>query len=368
MSDKKNRNTRAVQTERRRMLLEATMSAIHEYGLSNLTLAKIGSEAGLSAGSVNFHFDSKQALLLATLTQISEEFEQRIQHAVANAGDDPAARLLALIDASVDPEITEPRKTAVWFAFASEARSREDYQRICGARERKIFQLTHGLCIDVIREGGKLKQMDPRAMANAIQGLIDEIWEEILYQGHDFDRRDARHVYLSFLASVFPWAYQLPSRQETKTGPREVNISAAETSDLTELGALFDRYRQFYEQTADEKLARRFLRQNLEKKRSTIYLARAEDGELLGFVQLYASWCSVSAAPLCILYDLFVDNGARQGGVGRALMKRAELHARKMKACRIDLETAQDNLTAQFLYEDLGYQRETRFLKYSLAL
>ena len=137
MNDRKSRNNQALQAERRRMLLEATMDAIHEFGLSNVTLAKIAGAAGLSAGSVNFHFDSKQALLLATLTQIAEEFEVRIQDAVDTAGSDPGARLLALIDASLDPEITQPRKTAVWFAFASEARSRDDYQRICGEREKE---------------------------------------------------------------------------------------------------------------------------------------------------------------------------------------------------------------------------------------
>ena len=39
-----------------------------------------------------------------------------------------------------------------------------------------------------------------------------------------------------------------------------------------------------------------------------------------------------------------------------------------MKACRIDLETAHDNLIGQALYENLGYERDTHFYKYSLAL
>lgn len=368
MNDRKSRNTQAVQAERRRLLLEATMSAIHEHGLSKLTLAKIAAEAGLSAGSVNFHFDSKEALLLETLTHVAQEFEQGIEHQVDIAGPDPADRLLALIDASVDPEITEPRKTAVWFAFASEARSRQDYQRICGARERRIFELTLNLCTEVIRAGDRLDQMNPRAMANAIQGLIDEIWEEILYQGHSYNRADARYMYLSFLASVFPWAYRHPPRPAAKLEQTPIEIGLAGIDDLQELAALFDQYRQFYDQPANAKLARRFMRQNMEQQRSSVYIARDEAGTMLGFVQLYPGWCSVAAAPVCILYDLFVHPDGRQGGVGRALMQRAEVHARKTKACRIDLETAKDNLVGQSLYEDLGYRRDTHFIKYSLTL
>ena len=113
MNDRKARNTQAIQMERRRLLIDATMSAIREHGLSKLTLAKIAGEAGLSAGSVNFHFDSKEALLLETLTFVAGEFEARILQAIEAAGEDPAARLQALFEASMDPQITEPRKMAV---------------------------------------------------------------------------------------------------------------------------------------------------------------------------------------------------------------------------------------------------------------
>ena len=72
MSEKRSGINQAIQAERRRLLIEATMTAISEYGLSKLTLAKIAGIAGLSAGSVNFHFSSKEALLLDTLTYLAE--------------------------------------------------------------------------------------------------------------------------------------------------------------------------------------------------------------------------------------------------------------------------------------------------------
>ncbi|MFN2167395.1 MAG: GNAT family N-acetyltransferase, partial [Anaerolineae bacterium] len=324
MDDKKSHNKQAIQAERRRLLIDATMSAISEHGLSQLTLAKIASEVGLSAGSVNFHFASKEALLLATLTSIAQEFEEQVLRAVTDSDHQAAARLQALIEAAIDQQVTEPRKMAVWYAFTSEARLREDYKRICGARERKIFELTLRLCTDVIREGGKSTQMNARAMANAIQGLIDEIWEEILYEGETFNREDARYMYLSFLASVFPWAYQHPPRPGTRPAPTAVAISEAGAGDLAELARLFDLYRQFYQQPPDGRLARRFLQHNLDQQRSTVYVARNPEGAMVGFVQLYPGWCSVAAAPTCILYDLYVDAASRQGGVGRALMLRAE--------------------------------------------
>ena len=69
-----------------------------------------------------------------------------------------------------------------------------------------------------------------------------------------------------------------------------------------------------------------------------------------------------------MLYDLFVDSGQRNNGVGKALMNRAKAMAVESGASRIDLETAIDNISAQGLYEALGYERDTEFYKYSLAL
>ena len=55
-------------------LVRAAVAAISRHGLSELTSAKIASAAGHTAASINFHFGSKEALLLATLREVSEEF------------------------------------------------------------------------------------------------------------------------------------------------------------------------------------------------------------------------------------------------------------------------------------------------------
>jgi len=373
MSEKKSVINTAIQIERRRLLIDATMSAISEHGLSKLTLAKIAGFAGLSAGSVNFHFSSKEALLLETLSHLAQEFEQSIDHALEAAGNDPAARLQALFEAALDPEITEPRKMAVWFAYASEARARADYQRICGAQDKKIFGITLQTCDQLIHLGGKQDYMNARAMANSVQGLIDEIWQEILYAGENYDREDARYIYLSFLASVFPWSFAAPDSQTNRgsslsTKDKSLRIVRVEKQQVNETSKLFDLYRQFYEETADARLARKFIGDNVSKERSVIFLALDKDDTALGFVQLYPSWCSVAAAPFWTLYDLYVEHAARKRGVGKALMAQAEKMARKTKASRIDLETAIDNYSAQALYEELGYERDTHFYKYSLTL
>ena len=144
-------------------------------------------------------------------------------------------------------------------------------------------------------------------------------------------------------------------------------IRHATVDDLDTLAPLFDAYRRFYEQPGDVALASAYLHERLERGESTILVAEA-DGQLLGFCQLYPTWCSVAAARIFVLYDLFVDADVRRGGVGRALMRAAQQFGREAGAVRMDLSTARTNAKAQALYESLGWRRDDVYFVYNLAL
>ena len=144
-------------------------------------------------------------------------------------------------------------------------------------------------------------------------------------------------------------------------------IRQATLADIDALAPLFDAYRRFYDQPGDIALASAFLHERLERGESTLLMAEV-DGQLLGFCQLYPTWCSVAAARIFVLYDLFVDPDARRGGVGRALMQAAQAFGRAAGAVRLDLTTARTNTRAQALYESEGWQRDDVYLTYNLSL
>ncbi len=147
-----------------------------------------------------------------------------------------------------------------------------------------------------------------------------------------------------------------------------MEIVQANIEHLDEIARLFDLYRQFYQCESDLALARSFIGSRMENGESTIFAA-LEGDTALGFLQLYDSFCSVEAIRICILYDLFVDRGARNGGIGEALMYRAQQYAVDTGAGRIDLLTAHSNRAGQRLYEKLGYRRTNEdFHAYSLSL
>jgi len=146
-----------------------------------------------------------------------------------------------------------------------------------------------------------------------------------------------------------------------------MDLRRATLDDLPRLVPLFDGYRQFYGQPSDPGRAERFLRDRLAGDESVIYLAE-EHGTALGFVQLYASFWSVAACRSWILNDLFVSPQHRGTGAGKALMNRARVHAVETGAGGLSLATQRTNLTAQRLYEALGWQRDEEFFHYELPL
>jgi GNAT superfamily N-acetyltransferase len=146
-----------------------------------------------------------------------------------------------------------------------------------------------------------------------------------------------------------------------------MDLRRASLADLPRLVPLFDAYRQFYGQPSDPARAGRFLEERLAGNESVIYLAE-ESGETLGFVQLYPSFWSVASCRSWILNDLFVSPRHRRTGAGKALMDRARDHAVETGAGGLSLATQRTNLTAQRLYESLGWRRDEDFFHYELDL
>jgi TetR/AcrR family transcriptional repressor of bet genes len=199
---------------RRRELIEATIESIADHGLSGTTVLRVAGRAGLSAGIVNFYFDSKDALLLATLEHVDGEFARRQRAALAAAGDDPVRQLDALIEVGFDPAVCNPSRVAVWTAFWGESRAREDYMRVCGQREAEDARRTVALFERIARQGC-YEQGDPVALGKAFYHLLSSLPEEMLDVHQPFDLAEARATCRGFLASVFPNEFLQPGGSPT---------------------------------------------------------------------------------------------------------------------------------------------------------
>ena len=146
-----------------------------------------------------------------------------------------------------------------------------------------------------------------------------------------------------------------------------VHIKQAGVEDIETIIPLFAAYRTFYKVESDTAQLRSYLHERLKNNQSVIFLATSE-GTAVGFTQLYPGFSSVSLKNTWTLNDLYVAPEARRLLVGQQLMDRAKQMAKESGACEIMLQTATDNITAQGLYEKLGYERDNDFYCYCLDL
>jgi len=142
----------------------------------------------------------------------------------------------------------------------------------------------------------------------------------------------------------------------------------ASIKDINKIAPLFDAYRQFYEQEPHLEFAKEFIHARLTNNESIIFIAEDEMQNALGFCQIYPNFCSVIAEPIYTLSDLFVSPSARKLGLGSMLLEQAREHAKSNNIPRMDLTTAKTNLTAQSLYESLGWVRDEIFYAYNKSV
>lgn len=140
-------------------------------------------------------------------------------------------------------------------------------------------------------------------------------------------------------------------------------IQKATINELDSLTELFDLYRVFYEQASNLEGARKFLNERITNEESVVFIAY-DGNNSLGFVQLYPSFSSVSMMQSWVLNDLYVIEHARGKGVGEKLMKKAIDFAKETGAKGVFLETGKENITAQRLYEKVGFKRESNYIYY----
>ena len=146
-----------------------------------------------------------------------------------------------------------------------------------------------------------------------------------------------------------------------------MDIILAKLEHLTDVAPLFNQYRVFYHQPSDLSAARQFMAQRLQQQDSAIFLA-VDQGDSVGFTQLYPSFSSVSMQRIWILNDLYVIESHRRQGVAKQLMQAAAAYGRGRGAVSLKLATQTTNTIALRLYASLGYQQDREFEHFSLPL
>jgi AcrR family transcriptional regulator len=190
---------------RRQQLIEATIDVMARKGYSGTTMLDVAKAAGLSSGIVNFHFETKEKLLVETLKYLADEYRANWHKALAAGGDDPAGQLRSLLFSDFNPEICSPRKLAAWCAFWAEAQSRPTYLEHCGSNDEEYSAIVLDLCKAIIGKGRY--PLVPELIARALDALLEGLWLDLMTMAKPYSLDDAKQTIAACLHAFFPKHY-----------------------------------------------------------------------------------------------------------------------------------------------------------------
>ena len=159
--------------QRRSEIADGLLSVMAEQGYERASVAAIARAAGLAPGLVHYHFDNKEAILLAVIARLRARLDDRYRARLDAAGDDPFERLMALVDAHValGPD-ADPRAVTAWVVIGGEAVSQPAVRALYAEFVQERLAELRRLAAACLRAQGRAVR-DAAPIAAAILSAIE---------------------------------------------------------------------------------------------------------------------------------------------------------------------------------------------------
>lgn len=171
---------------RRRRIAEAVCTLIARSGMEAVSLRDVAAQAGVSMGTVQRCFRTKEDMLLFALEHISQHVSERANQRVAASATPQAASTLmshSLAELALLDEASKPR-AHVWLAFVAHAPTSERLAAVL----HDTYARVHDLIAWLIRYGQDTKEfsqsLDPDGEAHTLLALADGLTVHVLAGQH----------------------------------------------------------------------------------------------------------------------------------------------------------------------------------------
>ena len=183
-------------------LISSTIKNISNKGINETTMHDVSQGAGLSQGIVNFHFKSKELLLIETLKYISNEYLESFQKFLNKSGNDPRKKIIAIINNDFSSKICSRDKISVWFTFFSELKFKPAYHQICKERDLYYQKITQNILKELIKNE-KIK-ISEKKLSRGLQALVIGLWLDQLEDPDTFSKKEAKEICYNYIKTIFP--------------------------------------------------------------------------------------------------------------------------------------------------------------------
>ena len=195
----------------RQRILAAAADCIVRDGLAQVRMASIARTAGVSAGLLHYHFDTKELLFGEVLKHSHAASAELNQAAMASAGEGPAERLSSFLDRCLPSDDQRAHEWLLWQELALLC-IRDPHLAKVGA---DLYEDLYATVTDIVRDGLATgvfdTSLDPRSVAETAVALTDGLGARVLARDPKLGLEEARSAIASTVGILVGHDGPLPS-------------------------------------------------------------------------------------------------------------------------------------------------------------
>lgn len=155
-------------------LIDATLSEISENGIEMLTAKKISERANTSTGIIYHHFGTKEELVLATYTELTNDLTNRIDKVRKKYPKDPVKRLKETMLVSFDKDLINNDNKSGWTQLWASS--------VCDEKINKLVESYYESLYSVIKSDllEFCDETSAREYSLSLMSMIHGYWIEIM--------------------------------------------------------------------------------------------------------------------------------------------------------------------------------------------
>lgn len=190
----------SVEAERRPQILSAACEVIAQIGIPALRLSDVAKQAGVSAGTVHYYFDTKRDVITAAFEfNLTDSLARRQE--LLSSGKDGLAVLHDLVESYLPTDERSRRAWKVWLALWAEGSRDPVLQEINDRLYGQWRDVVAGVIRAAQREG-LARSGDPVVLANMLIGMLDGLAVQVILSSQSMPVDAMRETCKTFIGDV----------------------------------------------------------------------------------------------------------------------------------------------------------------------
>jgi len=206
--------------EARDRILAAAAECIVRDGLAKVRMAGIAREAGVSAGLLHYHFDTKEQLFAEVLTYSHRLSSVLNQQLLQHAGNDAPQRLSAFLDRCLPSDDGLAHEWLLWQELDLLCLRNPELAKVGADLYEDLYSSVAAIITDGVATGDFTTDLPPRMVAETAVALCDGLGARVLANDPNLTLTDARATLAAAVGTLVGHAGPLPAPTGTLTGAR----------------------------------------------------------------------------------------------------------------------------------------------------